>query len=68
MTRTFRSWSAGVLAMGLLVAGCSDDKGNGSATNLSGAGATTSTIVETEETGAKESHFKEGMHTPFLVT
>ena len=44
MARMFRSLSAGVLAMGLVVAGCGDDDGGTSSENLSkGSGTTSST-------------------------
>ena len=43
MAGIFRSLSAGVLGMALVIAGCGDDKGGSSSENLSKGSATTST-------------------------
>ena len=45
MARMFRSLSAGVLAMALVVAGCGDDKKDASSENLSKDSATTSSTA-----------------------
>ena len=55
MARMFRSLSAGVLAMALVVAGCGDDEGGSSSENLSqgSAQSTTSTTAAGGAAGAE---------------
>jgi hypothetical protein len=52
MARMFRSLSAGVLAMALVVAGCGDDEGGSGSENLSKDSVTTSSAAKTGTSAA----------------
>ena len=58
MARIFRSLSAGVLAIGLVVAGCGDDDGGSSSENLSKDSVTTSSGGSTQTTAGASGECK----------